>query len=108
MKHTCKTVISCIKKGIKYTGRNAEKKNGRPYLLLSSYEINLLENSMQNRLGLSYTTLVIHCHFQIQCENTVSRSTVNLAIRRLLTKISKIQKIKQGTKNEGKWKESRY
>ena len=34
--------------------------------------------------------------------------TVDLALRRLQPKITKIQKIKQGTKNEGKWKEARY
>ena len=38
----------------------------------------------------------------------MSRSTVNLAFRRLKPKITKIQKIQQGTKNEGKWKEASY
>ena len=73
MEHTCKTVISCIEQGIQYTGRNLTKKHGRPYLLSSSYERNLLANSMQ-----------------------------------LKPKIEKIQKIQQGTNNEGKWKEERY
>ena len=47
-------------------------------------------------------------HSQTQSENSVSRSTVNLDFRRLLQKITKIQKIQQETKNEGKWKEARY
>ena len=34
------------------------------------------------------------------------RSTVNLAYRRLLPKRTRIQKIQQGTKNEGKRKEA--
>ena len=63
---------------------------------------------MQNRLGLRYKTLLINCHCQSHGDNAVSRSTVNLAFRRLQPKITKIQKIQQGTKNEGKWKEARY
>ena len=47
-------------------------------------------------------------HSQTQGENSVSRSTVNLDFRRLLPKITKIQKIQQGTRNEGKRKEARY
>ena len=108
MEHTWKTFISCIEQGVKYTGINVTKNHGRPYLLSSSYEINLLANSMQNRLGLRYTTLLINCHCQTHGNNAVSRSTVNLAFRRLQPKITKIQKIQQGTKNEGKWKEAGY
>ena len=63
VEHTWKTVIICIEKGVKYKGRNVTKKYGIPYLLSSSYEINLLANSTQNRLGLRYTTLLINCHF---------------------------------------------
>ena len=59
---------------------------------------------MQNRLGLRYTTLLINCHRHIHGDNAVSKSTVNLAFRRLQPKITQIQKIQQGTKNEGKWK----
>ena len=47
-------------------------------------------------------------HSQTHGENELCRSTVNLAFRRLQPKITKNQKIKQGTKNEGKWKEARY
>ena len=50
MEHTRKIVISCIEHWVKYTGRNLSKKYGRTYLLSSSYEINLLENSMQTVL----------------------------------------------------------
>ena len=63
---------------------------------------------MQNILGLRYTTLPINCHLQTHGDNAVSRPTVNLAFRRLQPKITKIQKIQQGTKNEGKRKEARY
>ena len=50
----------------------------------------------------------VNFHRQTQGENVVSRSTVNLSFSRLLPKITKIQKIQQGTKNEVKWKEARY
>ena len=63
---------------------------------------------MQNRLGLRYTTLLINCHRHTNGDNAVSKSTVNLSFRRLQPKITKIQKIQQGTKDEGKWKEARY
>ena len=104
VENTWKTVISCIEQEDKYTGRNVTKQHGRPYLLSSYYEINLLANSMQNRLGLRYTTLLIHFHRQKHGDNAVSRSTVNLDFRILQPKITKNQIIKQGTKNEGKWK----
>ena len=108
MEHTQKTVISYIEQVVKYKGINVLKKHGIPYLLSSSYEIYMPANLMQNRLGLRYKTLLINCHRQTHGNNSVSRSTVNLALRRLQPKIINIQKIKQGTKNEGKWKEARY
>ena len=99
MEHTWKTVISCIYQGVNYIGRSVTKNNGIPYLLSSYYAINLLANSMQNRLFLCYTTLLINFHHQTHGENSVSRSTVNLAFRILQPKITKNQKIQQGTKN---------
>ena len=39
-----------------YTGKNVTKKHGRPYLLYSSSEINMLANSMGKYLCLLYTT----------------------------------------------------
>ena len=63
---------------------------------------------MGSRLGLRYTNLLINCHRQTHGENAMCRSAVNLAFRRLQPKITKIQKIQQVTKNEGKWKEARY
>ena len=80
-------MISCIEQGVKYTGRNGTKRYGRPYLVKSSSEINLLANSIQNLLVLHYTTLLINCHRQTQGENIVIRSTINLAFSRFLPKI---------------------
>ena len=64
--------------------------------------------SMERRLGLRYTTLLINCHRQTNGDNAMCRSAVNLAFRRLQPKITRIQKIQQGKNNEGKWKEARY
>ena len=108
MEHTCKSLISCIDQGIKYTGINVTKNHGRPYLLSSSHEINLIAETLKNRLGLCYTTLLINCHRQTHGENVVGRSTVNLSFKRLQSKIKKIQRIQQGMKHEGKWKEERF
>ena len=87
MEHTWKTLISCIDLGVKYTGINVTKKHGISYLLSSSYEINLLADSIQTRIGLRYTTLLINFHCQTHGYNAVSRSTVNLAFGRLQPKI---------------------
>ena len=108
MEHTWKTLIGGIDQGVEYTRRNVTKEHGRPYLLSSFYEINLLLNSMQNRLGLCYKTLLISCHLQTHGKNAVSRSTINLSFSIIQPKITKIQKIQQGTNNEGKQKEERY
>ena len=70
-------MISSLVKGVKYTGNNVTKKHGRPYLLSSSYEINIIANSMGKRLGLRYTNLLINFHRQTHGDNAVCRSTVN-------------------------------
>ena len=77
-------------------------------LYLHVYEINLIANSMERCIGLRYTTLLINCHHQTNGDNAVCRSTANLAYRRLLHKITRIQKNPTREKNEGKWKEARY
>ena len=61
----------------------------------------MLENSMQNRLVLCYTMLLINCHLQTHGENAVIRSTYYLAFSRIQPKIKKLQKIVQCTKNVG-------
>ena len=99
-----KKMISSLEKGVKYTGKNVTKKHGRLYLIYSSSEIIIIANSMEKRLGLRYKTLLINCHCQTHGDNEVCRSTFNLAFRRFQPKITKIQKIQQGTKNKGKRK----
>ena len=92
-----------------YTGNNYSlSRHFNPSYLVSNVdEINLLANSMENRLGIMYTTKLLNCHRRQNGVNEVSKSTVNLAFSRLAPKITRIQKIQQGTKNEGKWKEAR-
>ena len=62
---------------------------------------------MEKILGLRYTTLLISCHRHQNIVDAVLKSTVNLSFLRLQPKITRIQKIQQGTKNEGKWKQAR-
>ena len=91
-----------------YTGNNNLTRNlNPPYLVSNLDELNILAKSMENRNGLIYTTKLINCHRHGNGFDAVCRSTVNLAFLRLTPNITKIQKIQQGTKNEGKRKESR-
>ena len=78
-----------------------------PYLLSNLDELNILADSIENRLGISYTTQLINCRRYRNGFDAVCRSTVNLSFLRLQLKITRIQKIQQGSKNEGKWKEAR-
>ena len=57
--------------------------------------------------GIRYTTHLINCNLHHNYFNAVCKSTNNLAFLRLQLKITRIQKIQQGTKNEGKRKEAR-
>ena len=63
---------------------------------------------MQNRHGLHSTMILINFHCHTHGENAVSKSTVNLAFRRLQPKITQIQKIELRTNNEGNQKEARH
>ena len=60
---------------------------------------------MENILGLRYTNLLINCHRHQNGFDAVCKSTVNISFLRIKPKITRIQKIQQGMKNEGKWKE---
>ena len=88
-----------------YTGNNNVTKHlNPPYLVSNLDELNILANLMENRLGITYTTKIVNCHRHQNGFDAVCRYTVNLAFLRLAPKITRIQKIQQGTKNEGKWK----
>ena len=90
-----------------YTGNNFTRHLNPPYLLSNLDELNILADSMENRLGLRYTTLLVNCHRHQNGFDAVCKSTVNLAFLRIQPKITRVQKIQQGTKNEGKCKEAR-
>ena len=90
-----------------YTGNNNLTRHlNPPYLVSNVDEINLLANSMENRPDITYTAKLINCRRHQNGVDSVCRSTVNIAFLRLSPKITRIQKIQQGTKNEGKWKEA--
>ena len=101
-------VNKCKEMKQEYTGNNNVTRNLNPFYLLSNLdELNLLADSMENRLGRRYTTKLINCHRYRNGFDAVCKSTVNLAFLRLQPKITRIQKIQQVTNNEGKWKEAR-
>ena len=101
-------VNKCKEMEQQYTGNNNVTRNlNPPYLLSNLDELNILAYSMENRLGLRDTTQLIICHVHQNGFDAVCSSTVNLAFLRLAPKITRIQKIQQGTKNEVKWKEAR-
>ena len=62
---------------------------------------------MENILVLRYTNHLINCHCHLNGFDAVCKSTVNLAFLRIQPKRTRIQKIQQGTKNEGNRKEAR-
>ena len=83
-------MVSSLEKGVKYTGNNGTKIKGQSYLISSSHEINPIANSMERRLGLRYTTLLINCRRHTKGDNAVCRSTVNLVYKRPQPRITKI------------------
>ena len=92
-----------------YTGNNYNlSRHFNPSYLVSNVdEINLLANYMENRLGITYTTKLLNCHHHENGVDAVCRSTVNLSFSRLAPKMTRIQRIQQGTNNDSKWKEER-
>ena len=101
-------VNKCKEMDQEYTvNNNVTRHLNPPYLLSNLDEINILADLTENRLGIRYTTQIINCHRYQNGFDAVCKSTVNLAFLRLQPKITRIQKIQQGRKNEGKWKEAR-
>ena len=76
-----------------YTGNNDTMNLNPTYLLSNSYELNILADLMENRLGLRYTTHLINCYRRQNGFDAVCNSTVNLAFLRLQPKITRIEKI---------------
>ena len=82
-----------------YTGNNYTRNFGQPYLLSNPYDLNILVDAMEKNIGLLYRTHLINCHRYHKCFNAVCKSINNIAFLRLQPKITRIQKIHQGTKN---------
>ena len=81
-------VNKCKEMNQEYRVNNNVTRHLIPYYLLSNLdELNLLADSMENRLGLRYTTKLINCHCHQNDFDAVCRSTVNLALLRLQPKI---------------------
>ena len=88
-------VSKCKQMKTEYTGNNYNlSRHFNPSYLVSNVdEINLLANSMENRLDLRYTTHLINFHRHHNGSDAVCKSTVNLDFLRLQYKITRIQKI---------------
>ena len=95
-------VNRCKEMEQEYTGNNCTRHLNPPYLLSNMDEPNILVDAMENRLGLRYTTHLINCHCHHKVFDAVCKSIVNLAFLILQPKITRIKKLQQGTKNEGK------
>ena len=53
----------CKEMKLEYTGNNNLTRNlNPPYLVSNVDEVNLLANSMENRLGITYTTKLLNFH----------------------------------------------
>ena len=100
-------VNKCKETKQEYTGNKCTRHLGQPYLSSNPDGLNILAYAMEKKLGLRYTTHLINFHRHQFFLNAVCKSTVNLAFLILHPKRIRIQKIQQGTKNEGKWKEAR-
>ena len=95
-----------IKKEYTRNNYNLSRHFNPSYLVSNLDELNIFEDSMENRLGLRYTTHIINFHCHQNGFYAVRKSTINLAFFRRQPKITRIQKIQQGAKNGGKWKEA--
>ena len=73
-------VNKCKEMKQEYTGNNNVTRNlNRSDLLSNLDELNILADSTENRLGVTYTTKLINCHRHQNGFDAVCRSTVNLA-----------------------------
>ena len=97
MVHRCKEMEQ------EYTGNSCTRHLGQPYLLSNLYELNILCRCN----GKQTTNHLINCHRHHKVFNAVCKSTVNLDFFIIQLNRTRIQKIQQGTKNEGKWTEAR-
>ena len=107
LERTWNMVNKCKEMEQDYTVNNYTRNLNPPYLLSNLDELNILADAMKKRLGLRYTTHIINCNWHHNGFDAVCKSTVNLDFLRLQPKITRIQKIQQGTSNKGKRKESR-
>ena len=100
-------VNRCKEMELQYTGKNITKHFGQPYLYKNLDELNILADMTEKHLGMRYTTHLINCNCHHNFFNEVCNYTVNIAFLRLQPKITKMQRIQQGTNNVGKWKEAK-
>ena len=82
-------VSKCKEMQQEYTGNNNVTRHlNPPYLLSNLAKLNMFADSMENRLGKSYTTQLINCYGDLNGFDASCRSTVNLAFLRLQPKMT--------------------
>ena len=88
IKRIWRMVSKCKQMKKEYTGNNynLSRHFNPPYLVSNVDEINILANSMENRLGIMYTTKLLNCHRHHNGVDAVCHSTVNLAFLRFAPK----------------------
>ena len=73
-------VNKCKEMDQEYTGNNNVTRHlNPPYPLSNLDELNILADSIENKLGISYTTQLINCNCYRNGFDAVFRYTVNLA-----------------------------
>ena len=96
LERTWHMVNKCKEMEQEYTGNNNVTRHFNPSYLLSNLDkLNILADSMENRLGISYTTQLINCRRYRNGFDAVCRSTVNISFLRLQPKITRMQIIQQ-------------
>ena len=93
VERTWRIVNRCKEIEQEYTGNICTRYLGQPYLLSNPDELNILSDSMENKLGLCYITHLIKWHPHHKDVNAVCKSTGNIAFLRLQPKRTRIQNI---------------
>ena len=83
-------VNKCKEMEQEYTSNNDARNLNPTYLLSNLDELNILADSMENRLGLRYPTHLTNFHRHQNSFNAVCKSIVNPAFLRLQPNITRI------------------
>ena len=89
VERTWHKVNKCKEMEQDYTGNNCTRHLNPLYILSNLNELNILADSMENRIGLRYTNHIINGHRHDNGFDAVCKSIVNLAFLRIQPKITR-------------------